>query len=110
MTIVLPDLIYAYMNVYDYFFRKSGFLHKRFLLRNIEELTYEQLQQESLKLARYIRETYGQNQQHHSGQSQFKFLPDCLSGHLKIGECLCSTESMLQKRIDIDLHRRYLPL
>ncbi len=49
------------MNVYDYFFRESGFLHKKFLLGDKEELTYAQLQQESLKLARYINETYGQN-------------------------------------------------
>lgn len=50
------------MNVYDYFFRESGFLHKKFLLGNKEEITYDQLQQESLRQARYIKETYGQNQ------------------------------------------------
>jgi long-chain acyl-CoA synthetase len=49
------------MNVYDYFFRESGFLHKKFLLGNKEELSYAELQEESLKLARYINESYGQN-------------------------------------------------
>jgi len=48
------------MNVYDYLFRESGFLHKKFLLGRKEELTYSELQQESLKLAWYIKETYGQ--------------------------------------------------
>ena len=47
------------MNVYDYLLEESGFLYKKVLLGNKEELTYNDLNCESLKLARYIRETYG---------------------------------------------------
>ena len=47
------------MNVYDYLLEESGFLYKKVLLGNKEELTYNELNGESLKLARYIRETYG---------------------------------------------------
>jgi acyl-CoA synthetase (AMP-forming)/AMP-acid ligase II len=49
------------MNVYDYLLEESGFLYKKVLLGNKEELTYNDLNFESLKLARYIRETYGEN-------------------------------------------------
>ena len=49
------------MNVYDYLLEESGFLYKKVLLGNKEELTYNELNGESLKLARYIRETYGEN-------------------------------------------------
>ena len=48
------------MNVYDYLLEESGFLYKNFLLGNAEELSYADLYHDSLKLARYIRETYGQ--------------------------------------------------
>jgi len=48
------------MNVYDYLLEESGFLYKNFLLGNKEELSYSDLYQESLKLARYLREIYGQ--------------------------------------------------
>jgi long-chain acyl-CoA synthetase len=49
------------MNVYDYLLEESGFLYKKVLLGNKEELSYNELNGESLKLARYIRETYGEN-------------------------------------------------
>ncbi len=49
------------MNVYDYLLEESGFLYKKVLLGNKEELTYNELNCEALKLARYIRETYGEN-------------------------------------------------
>lgn len=49
------------MNVYDYLLEESGFLYKKVLLGNKEELSYNELNCESLKLARYIRETYGEN-------------------------------------------------
>ena len=49
------------MNVYDYLLEESGFLYKKVLLGNKEELSYNELNSESLKLARYIRETYGEN-------------------------------------------------
>ena len=49
------------MNVYDYLLEGSGFLYKKVLLGNKEELTYNVLHCESLKLARYIKESYGEN-------------------------------------------------
>ena len=49
------------MNVYDYLLEESGFLYKNFLLGNKEEMTYSELYCESLRLARYLRETYGQD-------------------------------------------------
>ena len=49
------------MNVYDYLLEESGFLYKNVLLGNKEELTYNELNRDSLKLARYIRESYGEN-------------------------------------------------
>lgn len=48
------------MNVYDYLLEESGFLYKNFLLGNKEEITYSELYKESLNLARYIRESYGE--------------------------------------------------
>ncbi|MDF1576415.1 MAG: AMP-binding protein [Bacteroidales bacterium] len=48
------------MNVYDYLLGESGFLYKKFLLGNKEEITYSELYGDSLRLARYIRETYGE--------------------------------------------------
>ena len=48
------------MNVYDYLLGESGFLYKNFLLGNKEEMTYSELYRDSLRLARFIRETYGQ--------------------------------------------------
>jgi acyl-CoA synthetase (AMP-forming)/AMP-acid ligase II len=48
------------MNVYDYLLEESGFLYKNFLLGNKEEMTYSELYCDSLRLARYIREAYGQ--------------------------------------------------
>lgn len=48
------------MNVYDYLLEESGFLYKNFLLGNKEEITYSELYCESLRLARYLRENYGQ--------------------------------------------------
>ncbi len=48
------------MNVYDYLFKESGFLYKNFLLGNKEQLSYAKLYKESLRLARHLKETYGQ--------------------------------------------------
>jgi len=48
------------MNVFDYLLGESGFLHKDFLLGNKEVLSYSELYQESLKLARYLKEKYGE--------------------------------------------------
>ena len=49
------------MNVYDYLLGTTGFLHKCFLLGNKEELSYSKLYHQSMKLARYLVETYGQD-------------------------------------------------
>jgi len=49
------------MNVFDYLLGESGFLHKDFLLGNKERLTYSELLSRSLRLANYLRETYGEN-------------------------------------------------
>ncbi len=49
------------MNVFDYLLRESGFLYKKFLLGNREELSFSELYHESLRLARFLRETHGQN-------------------------------------------------
>jgi acyl-CoA synthetase (AMP-forming)/AMP-acid ligase II len=49
------------MNVYDYLLGQSGFLYKSFLLGNKEELSYQDLYGRSMKLARHLVETYGQN-------------------------------------------------
>ena len=48
------------MNVYDYLLEVSGFLNKKVLLGNKEEMTYAELNRDSLRLARFIRENYGQ--------------------------------------------------
>jgi len=50
------------MNVYDYLLEESGFLYKKFLLGNKEEMDYSELYCDSLRLARYIREKYGEHQ------------------------------------------------
>ena len=49
------------MNVFDYLLDKSGFLYKNFLLGNKEQLTYSELYGQSLRLARFLMETYGQD-------------------------------------------------
>ncbi len=49
------------MNVFDYLLGESGFLHKDVLLGNKEKMSYSDLHQNSLRLARYLRETHGQN-------------------------------------------------
>jgi long-chain acyl-CoA synthetase len=49
------------MNVYDYLLGQSGFLYKPFLLGNKEELTYQELYKSSMRLARYLVDTHGQN-------------------------------------------------
>jgi len=49
------------MNVYDYLLKESGFLDKNFLLGNREEFSFPNLNQEALGLARYLKETYGEN-------------------------------------------------
>ena len=49
------------MNVYDYLLGESGFLYKPFLLGNKEELSYQELYERSMKLARYLVDAYGQD-------------------------------------------------
>ena len=49
------------MNVFDYLLGTSGFLHKEFLLGNKEQMSYADLHARSLNLARYLVNTYGQN-------------------------------------------------
>jgi len=49
------------MNVYDYLLEVSGFLNKQVLLGNKEEMTYSDLNCDALRLARFIRENYGQH-------------------------------------------------
>jgi len=49
------------MNVYDYLLEESGFLYKKFLLGNKEEMSYSELYCDTLRLARFIRENYGEN-------------------------------------------------
>ncbi len=49
------------MNIYDYLLKESGFLYKNFLLGNREEFSYADLYHESLRLARYLKETHGEN-------------------------------------------------
>lgn len=49
------------MNVYDYLLGQSGFLYKPFLLGNKEELTYQELYIRSMRLARYLADSFGQN-------------------------------------------------
>lgn len=49
------------MNVYDYLLGESGFLYKPFLLGNKEELSYQELYKRSMKLARYLVDTHGQD-------------------------------------------------
>jgi long-chain acyl-CoA synthetase len=49
------------MNVFDYLLNHSGFLFKDFLLGNKEQLSYSELSRQSLRLARYLTETYGEN-------------------------------------------------
>ena len=48
------------MNVYDYLLEESGFLYKNFLLGNKEEMTYSELYRDSMRMARYLRENYGE--------------------------------------------------
>ena len=48
------------MNVYDYLLGESGFLYKNFLLGNKEEMTYSELYRDSMRMARYLRENYGE--------------------------------------------------
>jgi len=48
------------MNVFDYLLGESGFLYKDLLLGNRERLTYSDLYSMSLKLARYLKEKYGE--------------------------------------------------
>ena len=49
------------MNVYDYLLEVSGFLNKQVLLGNKEEMTYNELNCDALRLARFIRENYGEH-------------------------------------------------
>ena len=72
------------MNVYDYLLEESGFLYKNFLLGNKEELSYSELYRESLKLARYLRETYGQENNILLVAPNSSFFPGGLPGHHEI--------------------------
>jgi long-chain acyl-CoA synthetase len=49
------------MNVFDYLLGESGFLYKDCVLGNRERITYSELLSQSLRLARYLRETHGEN-------------------------------------------------
>jgi acyl-CoA synthetase (AMP-forming)/AMP-acid ligase II len=49
------------MNVFDYLLGTSGFLNKEFLLGNKEGLSYADLYARSMRLARYLVDTYGQH-------------------------------------------------
>ena len=49
------------MNVFDYLLGVSGFLHKDCLLGNREQMSFSELYKRSLKLARYLKETHGQD-------------------------------------------------
>ena len=49
------------MNVFDYLLGESGFLNKDLLLGNKEQLSYTELYRRSLKLARYLKEKYGEH-------------------------------------------------
>ena len=81
------------MNVYDYLLGESGFLYKDFLLGNKEEMTYSELNCDSLRLARFIRENYGEHNNILLVSSQFQVFPGGLPGHHEIGKCMRSAES-----------------
>ena len=49
------------MNVYDYFFHYSKELNKDFLLGPSEQISYSQLHEKGLKLAQYLKEEVGEN-------------------------------------------------
>lgn len=49
------------MNLFDYLLGESGFLDKDALLGNRERISYQDLVDQSLRLARYLRNTYGQH-------------------------------------------------
>jgi len=49
------------MNVFDYLLGESGFLHKDLLIGNREKLSYSDLYSRSLKLARFLKEKYGEH-------------------------------------------------
>lgn len=50
------------MNAFDYFFEHSSVLDKNFLLGPKETITYKELYDRSLKLAKYLNNTMGYNQ------------------------------------------------
>src|SRR3990172_3240068 len=50
------------MNAFDYFFEHTATLEKDFLLGPRETITYAKLYTDSLKLAGYLHETIGENQ------------------------------------------------
>jgi acyl-CoA synthetase (AMP-forming)/AMP-acid ligase II len=49
------------MNVYDYFFHYSKELNKDFLLGPSEQISYSRLHEKGLKLAQYLKEDVGEN-------------------------------------------------
>jgi acyl-CoA synthetase (AMP-forming)/AMP-acid ligase II len=49
------------MNSFDYLLGQSGFLYKDFLLGNKEKLSYSELYDRSVNLARFIQNAHGQN-------------------------------------------------
>lgn len=50
------------MNVFDFLLGESGFLDKDVLLGNREQISYRDLYDKALKLAHYLRNSYGQHQ------------------------------------------------
>jgi len=49
------------MNVFDYFFESTKHLEKKFVLGAKESITFNKLHSDSLKLASFLREHYGEN-------------------------------------------------
>jgi long-chain acyl-CoA synthetase len=49
------------MNLFDYLLGQSGFLHKDFLLGNKERLSFSELYERSLRLAGYLLQRHGEN-------------------------------------------------
>ncbi|MBT8304348.1 MAG: AMP-binding protein, partial [Bacteroidia bacterium] len=50
------------MNVFDYFFETSKDLDKDFVLNSKDSISFKQLHEDSLKMASYLKATYGEGQ------------------------------------------------
>ena len=50
------------MNVFDYFFENTSSMQKHFVLGPKEKITFTELYNQSIKLARYLNSTVGENQ------------------------------------------------